>query len=83
VLSCVGRGLDAGLIPPPKKSYQMSNGSISKKEKSESEKGIRKMTKKKNYYLRAEFMFNGNMIFIPTVLGKIPKWQIPPVASFV
>jgi hypothetical protein len=34
VLSCVGRGLGAGLIPA-KESYQMSKGSISKKEKSD------------------------------------------------
>jgi hypothetical protein len=35
VFPCVGRGLGAGLIPPPKDSYQMSKGSISKKEKSD------------------------------------------------
>jgi hypothetical protein len=31
--------------PPPKESYQMSNGSISKKEIPTSEKGIRKKDK--------------------------------------
>jgi hypothetical protein len=33
--------------PPPKESYQMSKGSISKKENPTPEKGIRKMRKKK------------------------------------
>jgi hypothetical protein len=43
VLSCVGRSLGAGLTPPPpKESYQMSKGSISKKEIPTPEKGIRK-----------------------------------------
>jgi hypothetical protein len=47
VLSWVGGGLGAGLIPPPKESYQMSKGSISKKKNPTPEKGIRKMRKKK------------------------------------
>jgi hypothetical protein len=56
VLSCVGRGLGAGLIPrPAKESYQMSKGSISKKEIPTPEKGIRKMRKKKK---KKHFPFN-------------------------
>jgi hypothetical protein len=34
VLSCVGRGLGAGLIPP-KESYKMSKGSTSNKKNSD------------------------------------------------
>jgi hypothetical protein len=47
VLSCVGRGLGAGLIPRQRSPTKCLKGSISKKEKSEPEKGVRKMRKKK------------------------------------
>jgi hypothetical protein len=45
VLSCVGKGLGAGLIPPPKESYQMSKGSISKKKNPTPAKGRMKNEK--------------------------------------
>jgi hypothetical protein len=35
VLSCVGRGLGAGLIPHPRSPTKYLKGSISKKEKSD------------------------------------------------
>jgi hypothetical protein len=35
VLSCVGRGLGAGLIPRPRRPTKCLKGSISKKEKSD------------------------------------------------
>jgi hypothetical protein len=38
VLSCIGRGLWRWTDPPPKESYQISKGSISKKEKSDASK---------------------------------------------
>jgi hypothetical protein len=41
VLSCVGRGLGAGLIPRPRSPTKCLNGSISKKEIPTPEKGIR------------------------------------------
>jgi hypothetical protein len=47
VLSCVGRGLDAGLIPRLRSPTKCLKGSISKKENPTPEKGIRKMRKKK------------------------------------
>jgi hypothetical protein len=46
-LSCVGRGLGAGLIPFPGSPTKYLKGSISKKENPTPEKGIRKMRKKK------------------------------------
>jgi hypothetical protein len=53
VLSCVGRGLGAGLIPRPRSPTKCVKGSISKKKNPTLEKGIRKMRKKKkklNFY---------------------------------
>jgi hypothetical protein len=47
VLSCVGRGLGAGLIPRPRSPTKCLKGSISKKKNPTPEKGIRKMRKKK------------------------------------
>jgi hypothetical protein len=47
VLSCVGRGLGAGLIPRPRSPTKYLKGSISKKENQTPEKGVRKMRKKK------------------------------------
>jgi hypothetical protein len=47
VLSCVGRGLGAGLIPRPRSPTKYLKGSISKKENPTPGKGIRKMRKKK------------------------------------
>jgi hypothetical protein len=41
VLSCVGRGLSAGLIPCPRSPTKCLKGSISKKENLTPEKGIR------------------------------------------
>jgi hypothetical protein len=41
-LSCVGRGLGAGLIPHPKSPTKYLKGSISKKKNPTPEKGIRK-----------------------------------------
>jgi hypothetical protein len=42
VLSCVGRGLGAGLIPHPRSPTKYLKGSMSKKEKNPTpEKGIR------------------------------------------
>jgi hypothetical protein len=38
---CVGRGLDAGLIPRPRSPTKYLKGSISKKENPTPEKGIR------------------------------------------
>jgi hypothetical protein len=40
VLSCVGRDFGAGLIPRPRSPTKRLKGSISKKKKSEPEKGI-------------------------------------------
>jgi hypothetical protein len=49
VLSCVGRGLGAGLIAPPKETYQMSKGTISKKKFRRLDKASgNKRKKKKN-----------------------------------
>jgi hypothetical protein len=45
VLSCVGRGLGAGLIPHPRSPIKCLKGSISKKENPMPEKGIRKNEK--------------------------------------
>jgi hypothetical protein len=43
VLSCVGRGLGAGLIPRPRSPTKCLKGSISKMKKSDAlKKGIRK-----------------------------------------
>jgi hypothetical protein len=42
VLSCVGRGLDAGLIPRPRSPTKCLKGSISKQKNPTPEKGIRK-----------------------------------------
>jgi hypothetical protein len=47
VLSCVGRGLGAGLIPHPRRPTKCLKGSISKKKNPTPEKGTRKMRKKK------------------------------------
>jgi hypothetical protein len=41
VLSCVGRGLGAGLIPRPRSPTNCLKGSISKNENPTPEKGIR------------------------------------------
>jgi hypothetical protein len=40
-LSCVGRGLGAGLIPRPRSPTKCLKGSISKKENPTPEKGIK------------------------------------------
>jgi hypothetical protein len=45
VLSCVGRGIGAGLIPRPRSPTKCLKGSISKKENPTPEKGIRKNEK--------------------------------------
>jgi hypothetical protein len=42
VLSCVGRGLGAGLIPHPRSPIKHLKGSISKKEKSDALKRYKK-----------------------------------------
>jgi hypothetical protein len=47
VLSCVGRGLGAGLIPRPRSPTKCLKDPYVKKEKSDALKGIRKMRKKK------------------------------------
>jgi hypothetical protein len=47
VLSCVGRGLGAGLIPRPRSPTKYLKESISKKKNPTPEKGIRKKRKKK------------------------------------
>jgi hypothetical protein len=47
VLSCVGRGLRAGLIPRPRNPTKCLKGSIRNKKNPTPEKGIKKMTKKK------------------------------------
>jgi hypothetical protein len=41
VLSCIGRGLGAGLIPHPRSPTKCLKGSISKKRNPMPEKGIR------------------------------------------
>jgi hypothetical protein len=45
VLSCVGRGLGAGLIPRPRSPTKCIKGSISKKKNPTPDKGIRKNEK--------------------------------------
>jgi hypothetical protein len=52
VLSCVGRGLGAGLIPRPRSPTKCLKGSISKKENPSPEKGIRKNEKEEEDYER-------------------------------
>jgi hypothetical protein len=52
VLSCVGRGLGAGLIPRPRSPTKCLKGSISKKENPTREKGIRKNEKKEEDYIK-------------------------------
>jgi hypothetical protein len=57
VLSCVGRGLGAGLIPPPsKESYQKSKGSIGKKKFRRLKKGIRKKQKEEEDYSKGAYI---------------------------
>jgi hypothetical protein len=51
VLSCVGRGLGAGLIPRLRSPTKCLKGSISKKKTLTPEKGIRKMRKKKFFFI--------------------------------
>jgi hypothetical protein len=63
VLSCVGRGLGAGLIPHPRSPTKCVKGSISKKKNPTPEKGIRKMRKKKK---------KKNLIVL-IMLGTVPS----------
>jgi hypothetical protein len=59
VLSCVGGGLGAGLIPHPRSPTKCLKGSISKKEKNPTpEKGIRNMRKKKKKKKKKTYRYN-------------------------
>jgi hypothetical protein len=54
VLSCVGRGLGAGLIPRPRSPTKCLKGSISKKKNLTPEKGIRKNEKEEEEIYRSK-----------------------------
>jgi hypothetical protein len=72
VLSCAGRGFGAGLIPPPKKSYQMSNGSKKLKQEPRIARHCRSPT------LRAERKSNNRMVAVNDELRRI--WKEETVA---
>jgi hypothetical protein len=64
VLSCVGRGLVAGLIPRPRSPTKCLKGSINKKKNPTPEKGIRDNEKEEEEELRVSLMTltDGNVV---------------------